>query len=192
MNLLMHVLVSREVIGSSQSPSPDDIEHTTTSTYQIAAASRCGSDRKLTTPDVPYLSSTAQPTLLTLPFPLPHHDLDGPSLFALAQTEEVELLMMTDAAAEPLIPANRDYPSDGRYNDNDAEAVEVEESALVSPGLFIWGLTICAGVSGLLFGYEYVDMSCDSPYAKLAIFPTFYNYALTDTLMTAPVLYLRP
>ena len=30
----------------------------------------------------------------------------------------------------------------------------VDESALVSPGLFIWGLTLCAGISGLLFGYE--------------------------------------
>jgi SP family myo-inositol transporter-like MFS transporter 13 len=57
---------------------------------------------------------------------------------------------MTDAAAEPLIADSRDYPND----EDDVEDVEVDESALVAPGSFIWGLTICAGVSGLLFGYD--------------------------------------
>ncbi|KAH3917219.1 hypothetical protein HBI56_120760 [Parastagonospora nodorum] len=56
---------------------------------------------------------------------------------------------MTDAAAEPLI---RNDPNE---EDGDAdEDVEVDESALAAPGLFIWGLTMCAGVSGLLFGYD--------------------------------------
>jgi SP family myo-inositol transporter-like MFS transporter 13 len=64
---------------------------------------------------------------------------------------------MTDAAAEPLIASTREDPHDARYDENDAEDVEVDESALVSPGPFIWGLTICAGVSGLLFGYEYAS-----------------------------------
>jgi SP family myo-inositol transporter-like MFS transporter 13 len=36
------------------------------------------------------------------------------------------------------------------------EEGEVDESRLTSPGAFIWTLTVCAGVSGLLFGYEYV------------------------------------
>ncbi|KAF2809730.1 general substrate transporter [Mytilinidion resinicola] len=36
------------------------------------------------------------------------------------------------------------------YDSSDA----VDESALVSPGIFIWVLTFCAGVSGLLFGYD--------------------------------------
>lgn len=64
---------------------------------------------------------------------------------------------MTDTAAEPLISNNRDLPDDarGHYDDEEVDQ-EIDESALVSPGLFIWGLTICAGVSGLLFGYEYV------------------------------------
>jgi hypothetical protein len=31
---------------------------------------------------------------------------------------------------------------------------DVDELALQSPGLFIWILTLSAGVSGLLFGYE--------------------------------------
>ncbi|KAI8934129.1 hypothetical protein NX059_008885 [Plenodomus lindquistii] len=62
---------------------------------------------------------------------------------------------MTDAAAEPLITHNHHVPSHTRdaYEDEDAD-VEVDESSLVSPGSFIWGLTVCAGVSGLLFGYD--------------------------------------
>ena len=65
---------------------------------------------------------------------------------------------MTDAAAQPLIPNTREYPDNARHGD-DAEGVEIDESALVSPGWFIWTLTVCAGVSGLLFGYEYVAAS---------------------------------
>ncbi|CAO2658593.1 Nn.00g063160.m01.CDS01 [Neocucurbitaria sp. VM-36] len=62
---------------------------------------------------------------------------------------------MTDTAAEPLIQNSRDLPSGehDRYEDEEIEQ-EVDESALVSPGPFILGLTICAGVSGLLFGYD--------------------------------------
>jgi hypothetical protein len=96
---------------------------------------------------------------------------------------------MTDAAAEPLISDTREYPSDARYHEHDAEEVDVEEeSALLSPGLFIWGLTICAGVSGLLFGYEYVDMSCvftNSP-------ELLTTMSLADHLTVARVLYPQP
>jgi len=75
--------------------------------------------------------------------------------------ENVELDSMNDAAAEPLISNDRRVPNDARdrYDEADDASIredEVDESALVSPGLFIWCLTICAGVSGLLFGYEYV------------------------------------
>ncbi|KAF2801169.1 putative MFS myo-inositol transporter [Melanomma pulvis-pyrius CBS 109.77] len=58
---------------------------------------------------------------------------------------------MTDAAAEPLISNDR-----GSSEEHDDHAIEpeVDESALVSPGVFIWTLTFCAGVSGLLFGYD--------------------------------------
>lgn len=76
-----------------------------------------------------------------------------------APNEDVELYSMNDAAAEPLIANASDVPSDARdHYDDEGEIIEqeVDESALVSPGLFIWCLTICAGVSGLLFGYEYV------------------------------------
>ncbi|KAJ6202134.1 hypothetical protein J3E72DRAFT_234489 [Bipolaris maydis] len=89
---------------------------------------------------------------------------------------------MTDTAAEPLIPSNahHDFPPDPRnpytsdndddtetYDDDDDNDDEVDESALVSPGLFIWILTICAGVSGLLFGYDLIT-SCTSFFALLA------------------------
>jgi SP family myo-inositol transporter-like MFS transporter 13 len=63
---------------------------------------------------------------------------------------------MADTAAEPLISNERG--SSEEHEDNDEE-LQVQESALVSPGLFIWTLTFCAGVSGLLFGYEYVLIS---------------------------------
>ena len=73
--------------------------------------------------------------------------------------EDLELHSMSDAAAEPLI-------SNDRYDEDDNESIRedaVDESALLSPGLFIWCLTICTGVSGLLFGYEYVSVhGCDS------------------------------
>jgi hypothetical protein len=92
-------------------------------------------------------------TLTTTPCRLP---LNAQEEFTLAQAEDVELHSMTDATAEPLIAQSRDHLHDARYSDDDAEDVEVDESALMAPGLFIWGLTICAGVSGLLFGYEYV------------------------------------
>ena len=32
----------------------------------------------------------------------------------------------------------------------------VDERALAAPGVFVWCLTLCAGISGLLFGFEYV------------------------------------
>jgi hypothetical protein len=81
----------------------------------------------------------------------------------LALSDHNELHSMTDAAAEPLISHSRDVPHDARDqydHEEEGEEVdedEVDESRLVSPGLFIWGLTICAGVSGLLFGFEYVS-----------------------------------
>jgi SP family myo-inositol transporter-like MFS transporter 13 len=70
---------------------------------------------------------------------------------------------MTDTAAEPLITGNetgndsRDYQQRGRYSEEGDDGVgDVDESALVRPGVFLWSLTLCAGISGLLFGYEYV------------------------------------
>ncbi|KAF2471638.1 general substrate transporter, partial [Lindgomyces ingoldianus] len=59
---------------------------------------------------------------------------------------------MTTTAAEPLI-SNNHRQSFGERDAHD-EAPDVDESALGSPGAFIWILTFCAGVSGLLFGYD--------------------------------------
>lgn len=95
------------------------------------------------------------------PFGILHH-LNAVLPLKVAQVEDVELQSMTDAATEPLIPSNREQSNNARYHEDDAEDVEVDEGALVSPGLFIWGLTICAGVSGLLFGYEYVLVKCNT------------------------------
>ncbi|ORY11086.1 and other transporter-domain-containing protein [Clohesyomyces aquaticus] len=63
---------------------------------------------------------------------------------------------MNTTAADPLISndrresfEDRDYDSEDGSRDDD-----VDESKLASPGAFIWTLTFCAGVSGLLFGYD--------------------------------------
>lgn len=57
---------------------------------------------------------------------------------------------MADTSIEPLIAdPHPDVPSE------DEESEEVDEHSLENPGSFIWILTLCAGVSGLLFGYEY-------------------------------------
>jgi SP family myo-inositol transporter-like MFS transporter 13 len=61
---------------------------------------------------------------------------------------------MTDTAAEPLI---YDHGHGSDYVESNSD-VDVDESTLVRPGIFIWVLTFCAGVSGLLFGYEYVPL----------------------------------
>jgi hypothetical protein len=81
---------------------------------------------------------------------------------ALALSDDVALHSMADTATEPLIAATdaRELPNDEHaYHDEtseDEQETEVDESSLTGPGRFIWILTFCAGVSGLLFGYEYV------------------------------------
>lgn len=58
------------------------------------------------------------------------------------------------SAAKPLIASSQEHGSDGgtrRYDDDDDG-----EGVKVGLGLFMWILTFSAGVSGLLFGYEYV------------------------------------
>ncbi|CAI6338276.1 unnamed protein product [Periconia digitata] len=76
---------------------------------------------------------------------------------------------MADTAAEPLIahggPRNGyAYNNDGEvegdqrgeFSDGEerGEGEEVDERLLGTPGMFIWVLTCCAGLSGLLFGYD--------------------------------------
>lgn len=75
----------------------------------------------------------------------------------------------SDTAAQPLIhseAADHDHDHDTRYSAEDGHARgvdgavdgEMDEAGLTSPTLFIWTLTLCAGISGLLFGYEYVPL----------------------------------
>jgi SP family myo-inositol transporter-like MFS transporter 13 len=52
--------------------------------------------------------------------------------------------------SEPNNPPRVSYSSDS----HDQDITGADESALGTPGIFIWALTFSAGVSGLLFGYE--------------------------------------
>ncbi|KAF2635827.1 general substrate transporter, partial [Massarina eburnea CBS 473.64] len=65
--------------------------------------------------------------------------------------------MADTATTEPLIASTdaRGFPNefDGREEEMEGED-EVDERNMVAPGKFIWILTFCAGVSGLLFGYD--------------------------------------
>ncbi|KAF2262262.1 general substrate transporter [Lojkania enalia] len=59
--------------------------------------------------------------------------------------------MPADTTAEPLI-SNEDESHAGHLEHD--HGTEIDESSLASPSAFIWALTFCAGVSGLLFGYD--------------------------------------
>lgn len=52
----------------------------------------------------------------------------------------------TSSASAPLM----------RPDSIEPETPELREQDLTSPTLFIWALTFSAGISGLLFGYEYI------------------------------------
>ena len=56
----------------------------------------------------------------------------------------------SDEAAEPLI-SRHEFENADDIND------EHETESTASPGKFVWILTFAAALSGLLFGYEYVD-----------------------------------
>lgn len=83
--------------------------------------------------------------------------------------------------AGPNAPLLASSHTDLDTNDHDESlASELEYSG----GWFIWALTFSAGISGLLFGYEYVHRRCTHHNAD-PLFPQF-----TDTLgLPAPVLY---
>jgi hypothetical protein len=86
------------------------------------------------------------------------------SLHSLAlQTDDIELANMVaasevqdESAQEPLIPRElrSDPSSTEQEQDARVESIRADESDVEAPGVFIWSLTIAAGVSGLLFGYE--------------------------------------
>lgn len=62
-----------------------------------------------------------------------------------------------DASTSVAQEAERLLSDEPRYDVSSSHARPdiVDESILGSPGWFIWALTFSAGVSGLLFGYEY-------------------------------------
>jgi SP family myo-inositol transporter-like MFS transporter 13 len=60
-----------------------------------------------------------------------------------------------DGAAEPLI--RRESEEDSSAENATAVLGRGEEDEDVTFGWFIWILTFSAGVSGLLFGYEYAS-----------------------------------
>src|ERR1700733_2322342 len=85
------------------------------------------------------------------------HDEQPVGKLEISGSEEVEMRSLTNtdqyagvgAADEPLLPNNE------RSNDDDGDGEGVDQNAPESSiNLFIYGLTISAGVSGLLFGYD--------------------------------------
>lgn len=65
-----------------------------------------------------------------------------------------------DAANAPLIGSNisNDQSDSWEHEAHDErESTLSQEQALTSPSAFIWALTFAAGISGLLFGYEYIS-----------------------------------
>jgi len=87
------------------------------------------------------------------------HDEQPVSKLEISGSEEVEMRPLTNtdpyagvgAADEPLIP-NNERSNDG---DGDGDGEGLEQNAPESSiNLFVYGLTISAGVSGLLFGYD--------------------------------------
>lgn len=76
---------------------------------------------------------------------------------ALAPSVNIAMHSMPSAASDPLIADEDEVPRDDESEADEsglATSEVVDESIIVAPSPFIWGLTFCAGVSGLLFGYD--------------------------------------
>lgn len=67
-----------------------------------------------------------------------------------------EMVDQDDASNAPLIQGQDpiDFPQD-ESSDYDV-VTRPREKELTAPSAFIWALTVTAGISGLLFGYEFV------------------------------------
>lgn len=86
-----------------------------------------------------------------------HHLLKSSAYCFFAAEYEYNLSTATDSAIELL----------GMATDDEEEAVNAplmrtsldgsQESKVTSSNAFIWALTFAAAISGLLFGYEYVE-----------------------------------
>ncbi len=82
-----------------------------------------------------------------------------------------------DAAGQPLMQGDESpqHAQEFGHDIDERDDSEVlEESALQTPTPFIWALTLAAGVSGLLFGYEYA-----LPYSPFLLLP----YTKPQTLL---------
>lgn len=55
-----------------------------------------------------------------------------------------------EAANAPLMHDDGESTIPGHH-----DRIDLQEEDLTSPSAFIWALTFTAGISGLLFGYEY-------------------------------------
>jgi hypothetical protein len=66
-----------------------------------------------------------------------------------------------DAVHQPLIGSDQhhspDLHDDAGYDSDGDKIQAVDEADLGAPGLFIWTLVLGSALSGLLFGYEYVE-----------------------------------
>jgi hypothetical protein len=71
-------------------------------------------------------------------------------IFKLADYELSSMPNESDGAAEPLISRHETENTENLDAGYDAESAAL-------PGRFVWILTFAAALSGLLFGYEYVD-----------------------------------
>lgn len=66
----------------------------------------------------------------------------------------MRVLVDEDASSRPLISAEQRSRTGSPIQD-DHEVTDAEDN-VTTAGWFLWLLTLAAGVSGLLFGYEYV------------------------------------
>jgi len=60
-------------------------------------------------------------------------------------------------------PLMRQEPTEAHDGTRTTENSDLREQDLTTPSLFIWALTFSAGISGLLFGYEYFHPSAQQP-----------------------------
>ena len=112
----------------------------------------------------------------------------------LPSLEQIGLRVMTDNVAEPLIADRPATPRDEYgHTDDHASAVEAEddECALVRPGRTIWVLTLCAGISGLLFGYEYFFPTSSKTSRANYVISLNTTIEYVFDMLAVPVLYPR-
>ena len=72
---------------------------------------------------------------------------------------------------------------------NNNGSILLQESNYASPTAFIWALTFAAGISGLLFGYEYAyTRSLSSPALTISPAPASYHLPSSPSAPTLATL----